>query len=74
MRRVFNNPPPDAYDPNYRSGVSKQPIWGFGSSKRGGLQTGKTVSPGCQTYSIMSKAVEGSRWSMGLKLDETSCL
>jgi hypothetical protein len=32
MRRVFNNPPPDSYDPNYKSGVNKQPIWNFGTS------------------------------------------
>jgi hypothetical protein len=38
------------------------------------LQPGKTVSPGMQTYNIGSKAVEGSRWSMGLKLDDTSAL
>lgn len=74
MRRVFNNPAPDAYDPRYKAGVNKDPIWAFGSSQRTGLQAGKTVSPGCQTYDIRSKAVEGSRWSMGLKLDATSCL
>lgn len=74
MRRVQNYPPPGTYDPDYKAGIKSMPKWGFGSSKRGGLTTGKTVSPGMQTYSIPSRAVEGSKWEFGLKLESQGAL
>ena len=27
-----------------------------------------------QTYNIPSRAIEGSKWPMGLKLEKTSCI
>lgn len=70
----MNYPPPNTYDPKYRATVTNSPTWGLGTSKRPGLTVGKSVAPGCQTYAIPSRAVEGSKWSMGLKLDERSAL
>jgi hypothetical protein len=68
MRRTCNFPPMNSYDPKYQATVRTLPKWGFGSSKRGELVEGKVVSPSMQTYSIPSKAVEGNKWCMGLKL------
>lgn len=68
MRRTCNYPPPDSYNPVYQSTKEKSPNWGFGSSKRGQLTNGKVVSPSMQTYNIPSRAVEGSKWVMGAKL------
>ena len=59
MRRTSNFPPPGTYESNFRVSMKKDPSWGFGSSKRGGLTTGKSIAPGCQTYNLRSKAVEG---------------
>jgi len=74
MRRTCNFPPPNTYSPDYTVGVTKRPNWGFGSSKRSGLTVGKSDAPSMQTYNIPSKAVEGSNWNMGLKLDSQSVL
>lgn len=68
MRRTCNYPPMNSYDPQYQATVTTLPKWGFGSSQRGGLVEGKVVSPSMQTYNIPSKAVEGSKWAMGIKL------
>ena len=32
------------------------------------------MSPGMQTYNIPSKAIEGARWNLGLKLDNQGAL
>lgn len=69
MRRTCNFPPPDSYDPVYQSVKQKEPTWVFGSSKRKGLKDGENCSPSMQTYNIPQRAVEGSQWIMGLKLD-----
>jgi len=74
MRRTCNYPPPDSYNPIYQSTKEQSPNWGFGSSKRAGLTNGKVVSPSMQTYNIPSKAVEGSKWVMGAKLDNNSAI
>jgi len=74
MRRTCNYPPPDSYNPIYQSTKEQSPNWGFGSSKRAGLTNGKVVSPSMQTYNIPSKAVEGSKWVMGAKLDTNSAI
>ena len=70
MRRTSNFPSPDNYNPMYRTTVNKSPTWGFGTSKRPGLTAGKNCAPSMQTYNIPSKAVEGSAWHMGLKLEK----
>ena len=76
MRRTCNFPPPDSYNPDFSQGskMVKSPNWGFGSSKRGNLQDGKCEAPSMQRYNIPSRAVEGSTWSMGAKLDNTSAI
>ena len=74
MRRVCNFPPPGGYNPNFSVSQNSNPLWGFGSGKRGGLTVGKSDAPSMQTYSIPSKAVEGSKWVMGLKLDNRGAL
>ena len=70
MRRTCNFPPPDNYNPDYTAAKTREPIWGFGSSKRSGLTVGKNEAPSMQTYNIPSKAVEGSTWAMGMKLEK----
>lgn len=45
MRRVCNYPPPGGYNPNYSVSQSTNPLWGFGSGKRGGLTIGKSDAP-----------------------------
>jgi len=37
MRRTCNFPPPDTYNPDYKTSIKKDPSWGFGSSTRGPL-------------------------------------
>ena len=38
------------------------------------MVVGKNVSPSCQTYNIPSRAVEGAKWIMGVKLDRQGAL
>lgn len=45
MRRVCNFPPPGGYNPNFSVSQSSNPLWGFGSGKRGGLTVGKSDAP-----------------------------
>jgi len=65
MRRTCNYPPPDQYDPKFQTVKEKCPLWGFGSSKRGGLTVGKSIAPSMQSYNIPSKAIEGKQWVIG---------
>lgn len=74
MRRTCNYPPPGGYDPIFESAKNKNPLWRFGSSKRGGLTDGKNCAPSMQSYNIPSKVVEGSKWSMGLKLEKRGAI
>ena len=74
MRRTCNFPPPGSYDPDFSAAKNKSPNWGFGSSKRGELTVGKNCAPSMQSYNIPSKMVEGSKWSLGLKLDNQGAL
>ena len=74
MRRTCNFPPMNAYNPDYRKTQTNLPKWGFGSSVRGNLVEGKVVSPSMQTYNLPSKVVEGSKWSMGLKLSKSCAI
>eukprot|EP00356_Strombidium_inclinatum_P017106 CAMPEP_0170483580 /NCGR_PEP_ID=MMETSP0208-20121228/3259_1 /TAXON_ID=197538 /ORGANISM="Strombidium inclinatum, Strain S3" /LENGTH=163 /DNA_ID=CAMNT_0010756693 /DNA_START=857 /DNA_END=1345 /DNA_ORIENTATION=- len=71
MRRTCNFPPPDSYEPQFASVKEKCPLWGFGTSKRKGLTVGKSVAPSMQSYNIPSKAVEGNKWIMGVKLESS---
>ena len=73
-RRTQNFPPPDTYQPNYKAAIAKGPNWVFGTSKRSGLTVGKSVAPSMQSYTIPSRAVEGNKWSLGLKLDNRGAL
>lgn len=74
MRRTCNWPPPNSYDPNFRVSQDMKPTWGFGTSKRGNLTSGKNCAPSMQTYNLPSKVVEHSSWSMGLKLENRSSI
>ena len=74
MRRTCNWPPPNSYDPKYTAQKEARPTWGFGTSKRGNLTTGKNCAPSMQAYNIPSKAVENSSWSMGLKLENRNSI
>mmetsp|Transcript_5502 Transcript_5502/g.9339 ORF Transcript_5502/g.9339 Transcript_5502/m.9339 type:complete len:344 (-) Transcript_5502:28-1059(-) len=74
MRRTCNYPPPDSYNPAFEVMRNKNPLWVFGSSKRQGLTVGKNCAPSMQSYNIPSRAVEGSKWIMGLKLDNQSAI
>ena len=38
------------------------------------MTNGKSVAPSMQTYNIPSRAVEGSKWSLGLKLENKGAL
>lgn len=65
-------PGPGVYDQKHFSG-EKMPSYSFGSGKRpdfGG--NSKTPAPG--SYGINSKAVEGPKYMMGLKLDNHSSI
>jgi hypothetical protein len=68
-RRTQNFPPPNSYNPDYLTIKQSLPKWGFGSSKRGELSEGRNCAPSMQSYNIPSRAVEGSKWAMGLKLE-----
>ena len=69
MRKHANYPPPDSYMPDTKSSKPKSANWVFGSSKRGNLTVGRNEAPSMQTYNIPSRAVEGSKWIMGSKLN-----
>lgn len=71
--RVSNYPPPGAYNANYNSSKSKDAEWKFGTGPRSKL-AGNSFTPGPQAYKLTSKAVEGSKFSLGLKLESTSTI
>jgi hypothetical protein len=71
--RVSNYPPPGAYNANYNSSKSKDAEWKFGTGPRSKL-AGNSFTPGPQAYKLASKAVEGSKFSLGLKLESTSTI
>ena len=73
-QRNSNFPPPNTYDPLFSQTLNQSESWGFGTSKRGPLQHGKNEAPSMQSYNIPSKAVEGSKWYMGLKLEKHGSL
>ena len=75
-RHNSSNPSPDRYNPDYtvESTLANKPKWGFGSSKRGSLNVGKTEVPGSGTYHIPQKAVEGTKWTMGKRWDDKNAL
>lgn len=71
-KRVSNFPPPGAYNPN-NSNKSKDAEWKFGTGPRSQL-AGNSFTPGPNAYKLSSKAVEGSKFSLGLKLEKTSTI
>jgi len=71
--RAANFPPPNTYNPNHTPVKERNASYSFGTGKRHDLGSGsKTPAPG--TYPFQSKAIEGSRFSMGLKLDNQSSI
>ena len=67
-KRNCNFPPPDTYNPEYKTLKAKDPTWGFGSSTRAQSAKLKTPAPG--TYNIPGViSTEGPKYNMGLKLD-----
>lgn len=72
-RRTCNFPPPDSYNPMYQTSKEKLPTWSFGSGQRSSLSTAKNT-PGPNVYNLSSKAVEGRKYNMGLKLDNMSSI
>lgn len=68
-------PPPNSYDPNFGKTKNASATWTFGTGGRS-ASTGKanlnTPAPG--TYSTPSKAIEGPKFHMGLKLDNQSSI
>lgn len=73
-QRVANFPPPDSYDPNFQATKSKLASWSFGSSKRTQVGKKNLATPAPGTYEIPSKAVDGPKFNMGLKLDNMSSI
>jgi len=71
--RSANFPPPDTYNPNHTPVKERNASYSFGTGKRHDLGSGsKTPAPG--TYPVPNKAIEGSKFSMGLKLDNQSSI
>lgn len=68
--RTQNNPPPNNYNPDYVKTKTASATWSFGTGTRS-KSTGKAnlTSPAPGTYSTPSKAIEGPKFHMGLKLD-----
>lgn len=52
MRRTCDFPPPDKYNPAYKSVKIKEPSYVFGTSKRGKLTIGENCAPSMQAYNI----------------------
>lgn len=66
-------PGPDSYSPDTRLTHAKNAAWVIGSSQRNSMNS-KTLTPAPNAYSPPSKGVEGSKFSMGLKLDNMSSI
>ena len=64
-----NYPPPDSYNPSYKTIKERNASWSFGTSKRNELATTSKDTPAPGTYSTEKKFVEGPKYHLGLKLD-----
>lgn len=73
MKGDQQTPPPDAYKPLYSSTLSAAPRSGIGSGQRSTLIK-DNGQPGPHTYKIKSRAVEGPKFYMGLKLESKSSI
>ena len=68
-------PDPAAYNPNASKILvsASDAAWSFGTGKRKDLGI-NTKTPGPGGYNVPSKAVEGRKFNMGLKLDNQSSI
>jgi hypothetical protein len=72
--RTSNFPPPDTYNPSYTFIRERQASWSFGSGQRSNLARSSLGTPAPGTYALPNRAIEGTRQSMGLKLDAQSSI
>jgi hypothetical protein len=67
--RTSNYPPPDSYNPSYKTIKERNASWSFGSGKRSNLATTSLDTPAPGTYQLETKVGEGPKYHLGLKLD-----
>jgi Sperm-tail PG-rich repeat len=62
-----NSPAPDSYSVKDSFTKTQSAAWGFGSSKRKGLNSSTLEVPAPGNYDINSRAVEGPKYCLGMR-------